>query len=182
MDYDDYSHDDNSYDVQSYGCDNYDDVSHNDYDEETNFFNNALSNDGLTTNQRNSDSKKITSESAFERVINVLFDQTLDGSIANSFLRCYRRKNISDMIDINICSMRNEIGLNKSEMDLIMTLKVCNRVFTSFYGTPIQDDWSNVTTDQFDDIGENLFLFLLNVIQRKRYLPPLSTITHLNQM
>ena len=87
-------------------------------------------------------------------MINVLFDQSLDGPIAKFFIKRYKRKNISDMVDINICSKWNEIDLNRSEKDLIMTLQVCNRDFLYFYGTPIQDNWSNVTVEKFDSIGE----------------------------
>lgn len=83
-----------------------------------------------------------------------MLDQSLDGPISKFFIKRYRRKNISDMIDIKICSEWNEIDLNKSEKDLIMNLQVFNRDFLRFYGTNIQYDWSNVTAEKFDYIGE----------------------------
>ena len=90
---------------------------------------------------------KPSSEKAFEKAITVLFNQTLEGTIATVFLNLYGRKNIVDMLNPDtlsslISSDSHLVKLipNRSERDLIITLHLCNREFFEFYESKIHED------------------------------------------
>mgnify|MGYP003333921129 FL=1 len=102
-----------------------------------------------------------SSELAFDRAITVLFNQDINGSIATFFTNVFGRKDISDMVNpelfepsSDLYSQMNSNYLNQSEKDLLSILHICNRCFVKFYGSPINEDWSNVTIEHFDNIGE----------------------------
>ena len=73
----------------------------------------------------------------------------------------FGRKDISDMVNpelftsgSDLYSHMNNNYLNQSKKDLISILHIFNRYFSKFYGSPINEDWSNVTIKHFDNIGE----------------------------
>ena len=106
-------------------------------------------------------SSKTPSDLAFDRVITVLFNQVVDGPISMFFTNTYGRKDIHDMINID-SSQLGSSRLNQSEQDLISTLFICNRDFRKYYGSPIMHDWSNVTPENFDNIGEEYGYISIN--------------------
>ena len=104
---------------------------------------------------------KPPSELAFDRAITVLFNQDINGSIATFLTNTFRRRDISDMINPDLYvpgsdfySLMDNSSLNQSETDLLSIIFVCNRCFAKFYGSSINEDWSNVTVEHFDSIGE----------------------------
>ena len=96
---------------------------------------------------------KPSSELAFEHVITILFDKVKNGPVSTFFITTFGRKHIHDMIHVDFSKLDSS-QLNQSEKDLISSLCICNRELTKFYGLPIKEDWSNVTPEHFDNIGE----------------------------
>ena len=45
---------------------------------------------------------------------------------------------------------------------MILTLFICNRDFRKYYGSRIKHDWSNVTPEHFDNIGEEYGYISIN--------------------
>ena len=121
-------------------------------------------------------SSKPSSELAFDRFVTVLFNQLLNGSIATFFTKIFKRKNVSDMVHPELTNYKSYLysqmkdsHLNRSERDLLSTLYLCNRDFTKFYGSYINEDWSNVSYEHFDTIGEEYGFEPIdrNVIQKR---------------
>ena len=101
------------------------------------------------------------SELAFNRAITVLFNQGINGTIATLFTNIFGRRDISDLINPELSTPSSDLfsqiessPLNQSEKDLLSVLHICNRNFVKFYDSQINDDWSNVTPERFDNIGE----------------------------
>ena len=102
-----------------------------------------------------------SSELAFDRAITILFNQDLNEPISTFFIKIFERKDISDMIHPELFEPSSDLfykfknsHLNQLEKDLLSTLYICNRDFIKFYGSPPNENWSNVSTEQFDNIGE----------------------------
>ena len=108
-------------------------------------------------------STKPSSELAFNRVITHLFHQDTSEPIATFFIKTFGRRHIDDMIhpDLFKSHLCNS-HLNQSEKDLLSILFICNRNFINFYGSPINEDWSNVRAEHFDHIGEEYGFIPIN--------------------
>ena len=121
-----------------------DDVIYNKRHVATKLPNNARKNKSMNHVQK---SGKPSSELAFERFINVLFNQTIHGPIDTFFIETFGRKHISDMIndfytpDSDLYYKMKKSHLNKSDKYLISTLYLCDREFLYINGTPINKYW-----------------------------------------
>ena len=114
-------------------------------------------------NTPSSSSNKPSSELAFDRAVTYLFNEDINGPIATFFIKNFGRRHIDDMIHPDTFgSNLSSSHLNKSEKDLLSTLCICNRVFINFYGSPIKEDWSNVSSENFDHIGEEYGFIPIN--------------------
>ena len=143
-------------------CEPYDDVQHT-HQVLTKSPDKSVTNNTDEPNTLSCSSNKPSSELAFDRAVTYLFNEDINGPIATFFIKNFGRRHIDDMIHPDTFgSNLSSSHLNKSEKDLLSTLCICNRVFINFYGSPIKEDWSNVSSENFDHIGEEYGFIPIN--------------------